>query len=347
MNGLQRLLEGKRLSLAQAIELILRRDQWQDIIQEQATKLRWAHYGNKVYIRGLIEISSYCIKDCYYCGLRRSNQQAERYRLSPEDILAQAKLGYELGIRTFVLQGGEDHDFSDDRLVDIIRTLKKNYPEAAITLSLGERTPESFQRLRQAGADRYLLRHETADEKHYEKLHPAPMKLSSRLNSLQTLKKLGYQTGAGMMIGSPGQNAESLAKDLLWLQELQPEMVGIGPFIHAKDTPFSGAPDGDVDLNLYLLNVVRILLPQALIPATTALSTLDETARLRALRSSANVLMPNLTPPQHRADYAIYSDKKATQLESIEGLADLKDELARQGLELDLGRGDFKGSSHV
>lgn len=347
MNALETLLAAQPLTLGAAMELIIRQAEWQDEIIAHATALRQRHYGNKVYIRGLIEISSYCRKDCRYCGLRRSNDRASRYRLSRSDIYQQAKQGYELGIRTFVLQGGEDSYFSDERLEDIISTLKATYPEAAITLSLGERSAVSLKRLRLAGADRYLLRHETADERHYETLHPKPMTLRTRLDCLQTLKALGYQTGAGMMVGSPGQSVTTLAKDLLLLQSLSPEMVGIGPYIHAEDTPFGDAPDGDVDLTLYLLSLVRILLPRALIPATTALSTLDETARIRSLLSSANVLMPNLTPPMHRADYAIYADKKATNLESIEGLADLKDQLARHGLQLDMSRGDFKGSSNV
>ena len=347
MNSLSKLLSGQKLNLGEAIELIVRRPEWHDQVIAAASRVRRDSFGNKVFIRGLIEISSYCANDCYYCGLRRSNLSARRYRLSQADILAQADQGYALGVRTFVLQGGEDACFHDDKMIGLITALKTRFPEAAVTLSLGERPAESYQRLKAAGADRYLLRHETADETHYNQLHPHGMRLATRLGSLRQLKQLGYQTGAGMMIGSPGQTCETLAKDLLFLQDLQPEMVGIGPFIHAADTWFSDSPDGDIDLTLYVLGLTRLLLPQALIPATTALATLDETARMTALTTSANVLMPNLTPPDHRADYAIYADKKAANLESIEGLADLKDQLARHGLELDLGRGDFKGSSHV
>lgn len=343
MNGLQQLLEAKPLDLAQAIELIVRREEWQDRVMKAATTIRHQNYGNSVYIRGLIEISSYCSKDCFYCGLRRSNSGANRYRLTNQEILDQAERGFHLGVRTFVLQGGEDAYFSDERLVGLIKQLKTRYPEAAVTLSLGERPEESYRWLKEAGADRYLLRHETADPEHYSMLHPKEMKATNRYDSLRTLKALGFQTGAGMMVGSPGQSTYSLAKDLLFLQELQPQMIGIGPFIHAKDTLFFNAPDGDIDLTIYLLAILRLMFPQALIPATTALNTLDESARMVALKTSANVLMPNLTPPIHREDYAIYADKKATKLESVEGLANLKDHLATHGLELDLSRGDYKG----
>ncbi|NLA80339.1 MAG: [FeFe] hydrogenase H-cluster radical SAM maturase HydE, partial [Chloroflexi bacterium] len=331
MTALKKLLARKALNLADAVALLENREEWQNEVFSAAQAERKAQFGNRVYIRGLIEISCYCVNDCYYCGLRRSNPNAKRYRLSQEEILHQAALGNKLGIRTFVLQGGEDPYFTDDRLSELVKTLKALYPDTAITLSMGERSAASYKMLREAGADRYLLRHESADQGHYAQLHPEGMSAIYRQSCLRELKALGYQTGAGMMVGSPGQKIEHLAQDLLFLQDLQPEMVGIGPYIHAQDTPFAERSDGDVDLTLYILALVRLLLPIALIPATTALTTLDESARMRALITSANVLMPNLTPPNHRADYAIYADKKAVDLESVEGLADLKAQLSLHG----------------
>ena len=342
MTALKKLLARQALNLADAVALLENREEWQNEVFSAAQAERKAQFGNRVYIRGLIEISCYCVNDCYYCGLRRSNPNAKRYRLSQEEILHQAALGNKLGIRTFVLQGGEDPYFTDDRLSELVKTLKTLYPNTAITLSMGERSAASYKMLREAGADRYLLRHESADQNHYALLHPEGMSAIYRQSCLRELKALGYQTGAGMMVGSPGQKIEHLAQDLLFLQDLQPEMVGIGPYIHAQDTPFAEQSDGDVDLTLYILALVRLLLPIALIPATTALTTLDESARMRALITSANVLMPNLTPPNHRADYAIYADKKAVDLESVEGLADLEAQLSLHGLSIDMSRGDTK-----
>lgn len=342
MTALKKLLARQALNLADAVALLENREEWQNEVFSAAQAERKAQFGNRVYIRGLIEISCYCVNDCYYCGLRRSNPNAKRYRLSQEEILHQAALGNKLGIRTFVLQGGEDPYFTDDRLSELVKTLKALYPDTAITLSMGERSAASYKMLREAGADRYLLRHESADQNHYALLHPEGMSAIYRQSCLRELKALGYQTGAGMMVGSPGQKIEHLAQDLLFLQDLQPEMVGIGPYIHAQDTPFAERSDGDVDLTIYILALVRLLLPIALIPATTALTTLDESARMRALVTSANVLMPNLTPPNHRADYAIYADKKAVDLESVEGLADLEAQLSLHGLSIDMSRGDTK-----
>ena len=347
MTALEKLLANRTISLADAIALLENREAWQAEVFSAALATRKAQFGNRVYIRGLIEISCFCVNDCYYCGLRRSNPNAKRYRLSREEILQQAELGYSLGIRTFVLQGGEDPYFTDDRLSELVKTLKALHPDDAITLSMGERSADSYKTLRQAGADRYLLRHESANESHYALLHPEPMSAIYRQSCLRELKALGYQTGAGMMIGSPGQTIDDLAQDLLFLQDLQPEMVGIGPYIHAQDTPFADQSDGDIELTLYILALVRLLLPSALIPATTALTTLDESARMRALVTSANVLMPNLTPPNHRADYAIYADKKAVDLESVEGLADLEAQLSLHGLSIDMSRGDYKRRSDV
>lgn len=318
-----------------------------DELFEASRTVREQHYSRKVYVRGLIEISSYCMRDCYYCGLRQSNKEASRYRLTAQQIDHQAALGYDLGLRTFVLQGGEDPYFTDEVLIPIVQKLRSRYPDVAITISLGERSSASYARLRQAGADRYLLRHETANSEHYSTLHPKSMTLSSRQNCLFELKRLGFQAGAGMMIGSPGQSEDTLIDDLMFLQELRPQMVGMGPFLHSDHTPFSQEPDGSVDLTLRLLAITRCLLPAALIPATTALATKDERARITALQIACNVVMPNLSPGEVRADYAIYNDKKSVNLESIEGLDALKKTLEQNGLELSLDRGDFKEVNHV
>ena len=239
-----------------------------------ARGVRHKIYGDQVYIRGLIEFTSYCRNDCYYCGLRRSNHAAQRYRLTEEDILSCCQQGYELGFRTFVLQGGEDGYFTGERLAGLVCHIKKQYPDCALTLSVGERTEEEYRAFREAGADRYLLRHETADETHYRILHPEPLSLQHRKDCLRTLKKLGFQTGAGFMVGSPGQTAETLAEDFLFLKELDPEMVGIGPFISHKDTPFRSREDGTLEDTLFYLALVRLMLPRALLPATTALGTI-------------------------------------------------------------------------
>ena len=261
-----------------------------------ARGVRQKIYGDQVYIRGLIEFTSYCRNDCYYCGLRRSNHAAQRYRLTEEDILSCCQQGYELGFRTFVLQGGEDGYFTGERLAGLVRHIKKQYPDCALTLSVGERTEEEYRAFWKAGADRYLLRHETADETHYRILHPEPLSLQHRKDCLRTLKKLGFQTGAGFMVGSPGQTAETLAEDFLFLKELDPEMVGIGPFISHKDTPFRSREDGTLEDTLFYLALVRLMLPRALLPATTALGTIAPDGRELGILSGANVVMPNLSP---------------------------------------------------
>jgi len=244
-------------------------------LSREAVRLRKLYYGDKVFTRGLIEFTNYCKNNCYYCGIRCQNPHAKRYRLSREEILDCCENGYGLGFRTFVLQGGEDPFFTDERMTEIIREIKTRYPDCALTLSIGERSFESYRRFREAGADRYLLRHETADEAHYRKLHPENLTLANRKRCLRDLKALGYQVGAGFMVGSPGQTSAELAEDLCFLEELQPEMVGIGPFIPHHETPFAEAEAGSVDLTLFLLSVIRILLPKVLLPATTALGTLD------------------------------------------------------------------------
>ena len=270
-----------------------------------ARGVRHKIYGDQVYIRGLIEFTSYCRYDCYYCGLRRSNHAAQRYRLTEEDILSCCQQGYELGFRTFVLQGGEDGYFTGERLAGLVRHIKKQYPDCALTLSVGERTEEELRAIRKAGADRYLLRHETADETHYRILHPEPLSLQHRKDCLRTLKKLGFQTGAGFMVGSPGQTAETLAEDYLYQTELEPEMVGIGPFISHKNTPFRSREDGTLEDTLFYLALVRLMLPRALLPATTALGTIAPDGRELGILSGANVVMPKLSPLSVRKKYML------------------------------------------
>ena len=291
-----------------------------------ARGVRQKIYGDQVYIRGLIEFTSYCRNDCYYCGLRRSNHAAQRYRLTEEDILSCCQQGYELGFRTFVLQGGEDGYFTGERLAGLVRHIKKQYPDCALTLSVGERTEEEYRAFWKAGADRYLLRHETADETHYRILHPEPLSLQHRKDCLRTLKKLGFQTGAGFMVGSPGQTAETLAEDFLFLKELDPEMVGIGPFISHKDTPFRSREDGTLEDTLFYLALVRLMLPRALLPATTALGTIAPDGRELGILSGANVTMPNLSPLSVRKKYMLYDGKISTGDEAAECVETVKKE---------------------
>lgn len=310
---------------------------------EKANQKKEEVFGKSVYIRGLIEFTNFCKNDCYYCGIRCSNQKAKRYRLSLDDILYSCEIGEKLGIQTYVLQGGEDPFFSDDRLVEMIRKIKENYPEKAITLSVGERSLESYERLKKAGADRYLLRHETATEEHYQKLHPGNLSLEARKICLKNLKKLGFQTGAGFMVGSPYQTEEHLVNDLLFLKELQPQMVGIGPFIHHGDTPFYNYSDGTVRQTILMVALTRLLLPKALLPSTTALASLHCDGRKLALLSGANVVMPNLTPPNERKNYLLYQNKIVDGEETAESFQKLKEEIESIGLTVDLSRGDYRG----
>lgn len=308
--------------------------------REKAAFLREKYYGNKVFTRGLIEFTNYCKNNCYYCGIRGGNKNAVRYRLTKEEILSCCKQGYDLGFRTFVLQGGEDPWFTDERMVEIIREIKGNYQDCALTLSVGEKSYESYKKFREAGADRYLLRHETADEIHYGKLHPSSMRLSDRKKCLFMLKELGYQTGAGFMVGSPGQTLSCLAEDLVFLKELKPEMVGIGPFIPHHDTIFKDEKAGSVEMTLYLLSVVRILLPNVLLPATTALGTMDENGREKGLLCGANVVMPNLSPLRNRKQYELYDNKICTGDEAAESREHLRKRVESIGLRLVDERGD-------
>lgn len=299
-------------------------------------------YGRDIYIRGLIEISSFCRNDCIYCGIRRSNKNAQRYRLSKEEILECCDIGYNLGFRTFVLQGGEDKFYTDEIIADIVRSIKKKYAYCAVTLSLGEFPTESYALFKKAGADRYLLRHETADKTHYEKLHPKEMSFENRMRCLRDLKNLGYQVGCGMMIGSPYQTAESLAEDMMFIQSFKPHMIGMGPFIPQHDTPFGNEKGGSVEMTLFMISLVRLALPNALIPATTALGTLDPLGREKGAEAGANVTMPNLSPVSVRKKYALYDNKICTGEEAAECLGCLMNRFGKVDRQIVFSRGDYK-----
>ncbi len=323
------LLEGR--SAAVAADLFAR-----------AVKVRRQHYGNTVFVRGLIEFTNYCKNDCYYCGIRCSNRKAERYRLDETQILDCCKEGYALGYRTFVLQGGEDPAYSPDRIEKLVYDIKTAHPDCAVTLSIGEHSKDTYRRWRQAGADRYLLRHETADSDHYGQLHPARLTLENRKRCLWDLKELGFQVGCGLMVGSPYQTNEHLVKDLQFIHQLQPDMVGIGPFIPHKDTPFGDKTAGSVELTLYLLGIVRLMLPRVLLPATTALGTLKEDGREQGILAGANVCMPNLSPADVRKKYTLYDNKRAFGSEAAEEIKVLTARMAAIGYTIVVDRGDRK-----
>ena len=308
--------------------------------RELADQVRQQVYGNQIYVRGLIEFTNYCKNDCYYCGIRRSNRNAQRYRLTEEDILACCKEGYELGFRTFVLQGGEDGYYTDEKLTALIRKIKEVYPDCALTLSIGEKSEESYRAYKEAGADRYLLRHETAREEHYRKLHPEEMSCENRKNCLRTLKKLGYQTGAGFMVGSPYQTIDDLVEDFLFLKELDPEMVGIGPFISHQDTPFHDEKSGTLEDTLFYLALLRLMLPNVLLP--TALGTICPKGRELGVKSGANVVMPNLSPVSVRKKYMLYDGKICTGDEAAECRFCLSRRMELIGCQIVTDRGDYK-----
>ncbi|WP_124065087.1 [FeFe] hydrogenase H-cluster radical SAM maturase HydE [Clostridium sp. E02] len=299
------------------------------------------HFEKEIYIRGLIEFTNYCKNDCIYCGIRSSNQNASRYRLSKEEILACCQNGYELGFRTFVLQGGEDLSYTDEIMTDIIKTIRKGYPDCAITLSIGEKSEEQYRAYYEAGANRYLLRHETANEAHYHKLHPESLSLKTRKECLWTLKKIGYQVGTGFMVGSPYQTTRCLAEDLKFIKELSPHMVGIGPFIPHKDTPFKDFKAGSMELTLFLIGIIRLMLPNVLLPATTALGTLDPKGREKGILAGSNVLMPNLSPVGVRKKYSLYDNKICTGEEAAECNVCLRNRVSSVGYSVVEKRGDF------
>ena len=307
-----------------------------------ATERRQAIYGNTVYIRGLIEVSNICKNNCYYCGIRAGNQNCDRYRLTEEDILSACEEGYELGFRTFVLQGGEDGYFTDERLTSLLRAIKETHPDCAVTLSLGERSRESYQNLYDAGADRYLLRHETATKSHYERLHPSPLSFDERMRCLYDLREIGYQVGCGFMVGSPYQTDEDIARDLKFIEKFKPDMCGIGPFIPHKDTVFADFSPGTLELTCYLLSIVRLIHPPVLLPSTTALGTIHPEGRELGILAGANVVMPNLSPASVRKKYMLYDNKVSDGAESAQSKAELQRRMASIGYEVVTARGDVK-----
>ena len=334
--------QSRNISLEQ-LKLLLETNDDEGIrfMHEEAVKVCQKTYGNQVFIRGLIEFTNFCKNDCYYCGIRRSNSQADRYRLTKEQMLDCCANGYELGFRTFVLQGGEDGYFTDDKICDLVSAIKEKYPDCAVTLSIGEKSKESYKRYFDAGADRYLLRHETADEAHYKKLHPEEMSLLHRKQCLWDLKEIGYQVGCGFMVGSPGQTVETLYEDLQFIRELQPHMVGIGPFISQKDTPFADKASGTMEQTLKLLAIIRLIQPHVLLPATTALGTIHPKGRELGILSGANVVMPNLSPVNVREKYKLYDNKICTGDEAAECRYCMENRMKSIGYEVAVSRGDY------
>ena len=334
-------------------EQTLTKEEWITLIEGRTPELseylfslareeRHRYYGHDVYVRGLIEFTNYCKNDCLYCGIRKSNGNAHRYRLSEADILKCCKEGYELGFRTFVLQGGEDPYFTDEKICGLVSAIKRAYPDCAVTLSIGEKERASYQAYFDAGADRYLLRHETADAVHYGKLHPEEMSLKNRMRCLRDLKEIGYQTGCGFMVGSPYQTTETLYEDLMFIKELAPAMVGIGPFIPQKDTPFGGETAGTLEMTLRLLSILRLMNPHVLLPATTALGTIHPQGREMGILSGANVVMPNLSPVSVREKYKLYDNKICTGDEAAECRFCMQRRMESIGYEVVTDRGDYR-----
>lgn len=313
-----------------------------DYINRKAREVATARFGHGIYIRGLIEISNCCRNNCYYCGIRKGNTQVERYRLGKEEILDCCEQGYAAGFRTFVLQGGEDPAQTDAFIEDVVCALRQRYPDCAITLSLGEKTAETYRRFFRAGANRYLLRHETFAPDHYRLLHPAEMRIAHRIRCLHALKQAGFQTGTGIMVGSPGQDVDQLIADILFIRQFRPEMIGIGPFLPHRDTPFANQSPGTLEQTLLLLSVFRLMHPAALIPSTTALATLSPSGRERGILAGANVVMPNLSPAKQRSKYALYDNKASWGAEAAEGLALLEETLKRIGYNINYERGDYR-----
>lgn len=331
----------------------LSRDEWmillsslddgeREYLRVKAQEVAVSRYGKGIFVRALLEISSYCKNNCYYCGIRASNRDAQRYRLSKEEILECCKEADALGFNTFVLQGGEDPVQNDAWVVDVVKAIRAAYPEKAITLSVGERSAEAYAAFKEAGANRFLLRHETRNDEHYSQLHPSMMSSENRRQCLMTLKRLGFQTGSGMMIGSPGQTDEHLYEDIRFLEELQPQMIGIGPFLPATNTPFENHSPGSADKTILMLSLLRLRFPNVLLPATTALATLCSNGMERAISAGANVVMPNVSPVEQRKKYSIYDNKKSTGAESAQQMQQLENRLNAIGYHIDYGRGDYR-----
>jgi biotin synthase len=310
-------------------------------LTQKAVETRTAVYGKEVFIRGLIEITNYCKNDCRYCGIRASNDRAERYRLSAQEIIDCANTGYDLGFRTVVLQSGEDLSYSDEAICEIVRAIKNNHPDLAITLSIGEKEKKSYQKYFAAGAERYLLRQETSNPEHYAYLHPASLSLAHRKQCLEDLKEIGYQVGCGIMVGSPHQTYDHIIEDLYYMKDFHPHMVGIGPFIAHKDTPFKNEPNGTLEDTLHLLGIIRLMLPHVLLPATTALGTIDPLGREKGILAGANVVMPNLSPASVRKKYMLYDNKLSDGAESAQAKAALEQRMNAIGYTVTVARGDI------
>ncbi len=340
---IDKLFREKQLSRDEYISLIKDHSESDaEYLFSLAVKRRMEYYGKDVYVRGLIEFTNYCKNDCYYCGIRRSNRSVERYRLTKDDIMSCCEQGYELGFRTFVLQGGEDPYYTDYKICDLVSSIKNKYPDCAVTLSIGEKEHESYKAYFDAGADRYLLRHETADSGHYARLHPSEMFFDHRIKCLYDLKEIGYQVGCGFMVGSPYQTAENLADDLLFIKELQPQMVGIGPFISQHDTPFAQMNSGTMEQTLFMLGLIRLTLPPVLLPSTTALGTIHPLGREKGILAGANVVMPNLSPVSVRKKYLLYDNKICTGDEAAECKNCLQMRMRSIGYDVVVSRGDSK-----
>lgn len=341
MDLIKKLSEERNLSDCELKELI-ESGEYDETLFAAADKKRREIYGDEVYIRGLIEFTNYCKNNCYYCGIRRDNKNAERYRLGKEDILACCEEGYRLGFRTFVLQGGEDPFYTDKILCDIISEIRRRFEDCAITLSVGEKPKESYKAFFDAGANRYLLRHETANEAHYKKLHPDSMSLETRKQCLFDLKETGFQVGSGFMVGSPYQTTENIIEDIRFLQELQPDMIGIGPFISHEETPFSSFENGGMELTLRLISILRLIFPYALIPSTTALGTINPQGRELGLKAGANVVMPNLSPVNVRKLYTLYDNKICTGEEAAQCKGCLENRVKSAGYRIVTDIGNVK-----
>lgn len=336
---LEKLKHAQPLTDAELLEF-LTQPQPEDELFAAADAVRRKYYGDAVYLRGLIEFTNYCKNNCYYCGIRAGNPHAERYRLTKEEIMLCCEEGYSLGYRTFVLQGGEDPYFTDDRICEIVSEIAAAYPDCRITLSIGEKSRESYQKYFDAGARRYLLRHETADAEHYRKLHPETLSLENRKRCLYDLKAIGYQVGSGFMIGSPYQTPECLLADIRFLQELQPAMIGVGPYITHRETPFADMPSGELHFGLRIVALLRLLFPKALIPATTAFGSLHPQGRELALKAGGNVVMPNLSPVTVRKLYDLYENKICTGEEASQCKGCLEARVTSAGYQIVSDVGD-------
>ncbi len=348
MNNTERieLLKKNRILDPQDLRILLTSltGEEEQCLYDAACEVRRENYGTDVYLRGLIEFSSYCRNNCLYCGLRRGNEHCERYRLQTDEILECAEQGYALGFRTIVLQSGEDLWYSDEKICSIVSKIKDRHPDIAVTLSIGEKSRASYQAYYDAGADRYLLRHETINAQHYALLHPQEMSRDNRIRCLYDLKEIGYQVGCGIMVGSPFQTVEHVVEDLLFMKEFGPQMVGIGPFIPHKDTPFRDRARGTLEDTLHLLAITRLMLPDVLLPATTALGTIDPRGREKGILAGANVVMPNLSPAPVREKYMLYDGKICTGDEAAECRRCMEQRIRSVGYQVVVSRGDWAGA---